>query len=183
MVSHLSLALTVSIRWRLLFPTLCWFINTKSMIIIIISVLMPPLLGHSPSLWITRRRTGCNPPRGSNAIWWVITTAIAAGNKYIQTFLVTHTMTDQSCLCCLIIAIATECTDCDHRAPLRDGFRVMDVYFVHWRTDLDIPYSWFRIQNTSLTRACFELDNCEWPEYLINVDVNAFTPETDCDVP
>jgi hypothetical protein len=32
MVVHLFLALTVSIRWRLLFPTLCWSINTKSMV-------------------------------------------------------------------------------------------------------------------------------------------------------
>jgi hypothetical protein len=31
MVVHLFLALTVSIRRRLLFPTLCWSINTKSM--------------------------------------------------------------------------------------------------------------------------------------------------------
>jgi hypothetical protein len=30
MVVHLFLALTVSIRWRLLFPTVCWSINTKS---------------------------------------------------------------------------------------------------------------------------------------------------------
>jgi hypothetical protein len=31
MVVHLFFALTVSIIWRLLFPTLCWFIYTKSM--------------------------------------------------------------------------------------------------------------------------------------------------------
>jgi hypothetical protein len=31
MFGNLFLALTVSIRWRLLFPTLCWSINTKSM--------------------------------------------------------------------------------------------------------------------------------------------------------
>jgi hypothetical protein len=31
MVVHLFLALAVSIRWRLLFPTLCWSTNTKSM--------------------------------------------------------------------------------------------------------------------------------------------------------
>jgi hypothetical protein len=31
MVVHLFFALTVSIRWGLLFPTLCWSINTKSM--------------------------------------------------------------------------------------------------------------------------------------------------------
>jgi hypothetical protein len=31
MVVHLFFALTVSIRWRLLFLTLCWSINTKSM--------------------------------------------------------------------------------------------------------------------------------------------------------
>jgi hypothetical protein len=33
MVVHLFFAFTVSIRWRLLFPTLCWSINTKSMYI------------------------------------------------------------------------------------------------------------------------------------------------------
>jgi hypothetical protein len=32
MIIHLFLALTVSIKWRLLFPTLCWSINTKSMV-------------------------------------------------------------------------------------------------------------------------------------------------------
>jgi hypothetical protein len=30
MVVHLCFALTVSIIWRLLFPTLCWSINTKA---------------------------------------------------------------------------------------------------------------------------------------------------------
>jgi hypothetical protein len=40
------------------------------------SLLMSPLLGHRPSLWITHiRRTGYNPPRGPNAGWWVLTTA------------------------------------------------------------------------------------------------------------
>jgi hypothetical protein len=29
-IVHLFFALTVCIRWRLLFPTLCWSINTKS---------------------------------------------------------------------------------------------------------------------------------------------------------
>jgi hypothetical protein len=32
MVVHLFFALTVSVRWRLLFPTVCWSINTKSMV-------------------------------------------------------------------------------------------------------------------------------------------------------
>jgi hypothetical protein len=32
MVVHLFFALTVSIRWRLLYPTLCWSINTKCMV-------------------------------------------------------------------------------------------------------------------------------------------------------
>jgi hypothetical protein len=31
MVVHLFLALTASIRWRLLFPALCWPFNTSSM--------------------------------------------------------------------------------------------------------------------------------------------------------
>jgi hypothetical protein len=30
MVVYLFFALTVPVRWRLLFPTLCWSINTKS---------------------------------------------------------------------------------------------------------------------------------------------------------
>jgi hypothetical protein len=32
MFVHLFFTLTVSIRWRLLFPTLCWSINTKLMV-------------------------------------------------------------------------------------------------------------------------------------------------------
>jgi hypothetical protein len=32
MVVHLFFALTVFIKWRFLFPTLCWSINTKSMV-------------------------------------------------------------------------------------------------------------------------------------------------------
>jgi hypothetical protein len=32
MFVHLFFALTVSVRWRLLFPTLCWSDNTKSMV-------------------------------------------------------------------------------------------------------------------------------------------------------
>jgi hypothetical protein len=34
MVVQLFLALTVSIRWRLLFPTLCWSINTIDLVLI-----------------------------------------------------------------------------------------------------------------------------------------------------
>jgi hypothetical protein len=33
MVVHLFFALTMSIRWRLLFPTLCGSVNTKSMVL------------------------------------------------------------------------------------------------------------------------------------------------------
>jgi hypothetical protein len=39
MVVHLFFALTVSIRWRLLFPTLCWSINTTKSLIKNISTL------------------------------------------------------------------------------------------------------------------------------------------------
>jgi hypothetical protein len=42
-------------------------------IIIIISLLMSPLLGHRPPLWITTNRTT------TNADWWVLTTANTAG--------------------------------------------------------------------------------------------------------
>jgi hypothetical protein len=35
MVVYLFFALTVSIRWRLLFPTLRWSINTKSMVAVV----------------------------------------------------------------------------------------------------------------------------------------------------
>jgi hypothetical protein len=38
MVVHLCFALTMSIRWRLLFPTLCWSINTKSILITAVSL-------------------------------------------------------------------------------------------------------------------------------------------------
>jgi hypothetical protein len=43
MVVHLFLALSVSIRWRLLFPTLCWSINTKSIVRTTLSVITLPL--------------------------------------------------------------------------------------------------------------------------------------------
>jgi hypothetical protein len=46
--------------------------------VIIISPLMSPLLGDRPSL-LHIRRTGYNPPRGTSADWWVLTTANAAG--------------------------------------------------------------------------------------------------------
>jgi hypothetical protein len=46
MVVHLFFALTVSIRWRLLFLMLCWFINTKSMVV--------------PTLMNLRMECGCS---------------------------------------------------------------------------------------------------------------------------
>jgi hypothetical protein len=86
-------------------------------IIIIISPLMSPLLGHRSPLWVTpigrttgvlHKRTGHDPPRGQGADWWVLTTANAAGTNGLtcflkhggarDKFLVTHLMTDQSCL-------------------------------------------------------------------------------------
>jgi hypothetical protein len=35
MVFHLSFGLTLCIRWRLLFPTFCWSINTKSIVSVV----------------------------------------------------------------------------------------------------------------------------------------------------
>jgi hypothetical protein len=69
---------------------------------------MSPLLGHRPSLWITHKENGENPPRGPSACWWVLTTVNAAGingftclpkhgGAFDNTFLVTHPMTDQCC--------------------------------------------------------------------------------------
>jgi hypothetical protein len=74
-------------------------------IIIIISLLMSPLLGHRPFLWITHKETGHNPPRGPIADWWVLTIANAAGINGLtylpkhggardDKVLVTHPMTD-----------------------------------------------------------------------------------------
>jgi hypothetical protein len=81
----------------------------KSFIIIIISLLMSPLLGHKPSLWITHKKNGHNPPCGPSAAWWVLTTANAAGTHELtclpkqggaraNKYLVSHPMTDQRCL-------------------------------------------------------------------------------------
>jgi hypothetical protein len=50
---------------------------------IIISLLMSPLLGHRPSLWITHKENGHNPPRGPSAGWWVLTTANATGTNVL----------------------------------------------------------------------------------------------------
>jgi hypothetical protein len=77
-------------------------------IIIIISLLMSPLLGHRPSLWITHK-TGHNPSRGPSAGWCVLTTANAAGTNGLtclpkhggtrdNIFLVTDSVTYQRCL-------------------------------------------------------------------------------------
>jgi hypothetical protein len=76
-----------------------------SLLIIIISLLMSPLLGHRPSLWITHKGNGHNPPRGPSAGWQVLTTANAAGTDGLtclpkhggvqdNKFLVTHLMID-----------------------------------------------------------------------------------------
>jgi hypothetical protein len=46
MVGHLFFALTVTIRWRLLFPTLCWSINTKSLVYPVYC-LQPPTIEHA----------------------------------------------------------------------------------------------------------------------------------------
>jgi hypothetical protein len=70
---------------------------------------MSPLLGHRPSLRITHKENGHNPPRGLSAGWWVLTPANAAetngltclpkhGKARDSKFLVTHLMTDQRCL-------------------------------------------------------------------------------------
>jgi hypothetical protein len=75
----------------------------QTVFLIIISLLMSPLPGRRPSLWITQ------PPRGPGAGLWVLTTANAAGNNSLtclpkqggardNKFLVTHPMTDQRCL-------------------------------------------------------------------------------------
>jgi hypothetical protein len=77
-------------------------------VIIIISLLMSPLVGHRPSLWITHR-TGHKPPRGPSTDWWMLTTANGAGTngltclaKHGKTrdnkFLATRSVTDQGCL-------------------------------------------------------------------------------------
>jgi hypothetical protein len=68
---------------------------------LVISLLMPPLLGHRSSLWLHIRRTGHNPPRGPIAGCWVLTTANASGTNGLtcvpkhggsrdNTFFVTH---------------------------------------------------------------------------------------------
>jgi hypothetical protein len=74
----------------------------------IISLLISPLLGHRPSLWITHKKNG------PSADWWVLTTANTAGTngsaclpKHWRarniTFLVTHLKTDQCCLTSAIV--------------------------------------------------------------------------------
>jgi hypothetical protein len=85
----------------------------KKYMTIIISLLMPPLLGHRPSLWITHKEEH-NPPRGPSVGWWVLTTANAAGSNGLtcfpkhgvarhNKFLATHPMTDQRCLTSAIV--------------------------------------------------------------------------------
>jgi hypothetical protein len=75
----------------------------------IISLLMSPLLEHRPFLWITHLENRHNPPRGSSAGWWVLTTTNAGGTNGLtclpkhggvrnNKFLVTHSMTQQRCL-------------------------------------------------------------------------------------
>jgi hypothetical protein len=56
-----------------LIPALDQTVTTNSLsvtspFLFIFSLLMPPLLGYSPSLW----RTGYNPPRGPSVGWWVL---------------------------------------------------------------------------------------------------------------
>jgi hypothetical protein len=79
------------------------------MIIIIISLLMSPLLGHRPPYGLHIKRTGHNPPREPSAGWWVLTTGNAAGTNSLtcltkhggagdNKFLVTHPMTGERCL-------------------------------------------------------------------------------------
>jgi hypothetical protein len=78
-------------------------------IINIISLLMSPLLGHRPSLWITHSRP--HPPRGPSAGWWVLMTANAAGTNGFtcfpkhggtrdNKFFVTHPITNVATLDC-----------------------------------------------------------------------------------
>jgi hypothetical protein len=84
-------------------------IDKTCSVIIIISLLMSPLLGHRPSLWITHKENGSKPSLRPSAGWWVLTTANPAGSNGLtclpkhggardNIFLVTHPMTDQHCL-------------------------------------------------------------------------------------
>jgi hypothetical protein len=84
-----------------------------SSLFIIISLLMSPLLGHRPAIWITHKENPHSPPRERSADWWVLMTANAAGNNGLtcfpkhggardNKFLVTHPMTDQHCLISVI---------------------------------------------------------------------------------
>jgi hypothetical protein len=62
--------------WRYSFETPTFYQNN----FIIISLLMFPLLGHRPSLWITHKENGPYPPRTPSAGWWVLTTANSGTN-------------------------------------------------------------------------------------------------------
>jgi hypothetical protein len=82
------------------------FVKIKG--VIIISLLMSPLQGTGLPYGLHTKRTGHNPPRGPCAGWWVLTTANAAGRKFLtclpknggardNKFLVTYPMTGQRC--------------------------------------------------------------------------------------
>jgi hypothetical protein len=92
------------------------FINRwyTTVIIIIISLLMSPLLWHRPSLWITHKENGNNPPRRPSADWWELTTAKTADTNGLTclpkhgeardiNFLVTHPKTNKCCLASVIV--------------------------------------------------------------------------------
>jgi hypothetical protein len=83
--------------------------RAKTYIIMIISLLMPPLLATSLPYGLHKKRTGHNLQRGPNANWWVLTTANAAGTHGLthlpkhggtleNKFLVIHPLTDLRCL-------------------------------------------------------------------------------------
>jgi hypothetical protein len=56
-----------------------------NLLIIIISLLMSPLLGHRPPYGLHIRRTGHHSPRGPSAGWWV-NPLINYDNYFIYSF-------------------------------------------------------------------------------------------------
>jgi hypothetical protein len=99
-------------------------------IIIIISLLISPLLGHRPSLWIT----GHNSLRGSSTDWWVLTTANASetngltcllklGGVREYNFLISHPMIDQYWLSSAIARRSA--LTAGHWAPLQHEWSLM----------------------------------------------------------
>jgi hypothetical protein len=72
-------------------------IMNHGIISIIISLLMPPLLGHRPSLWITHKENGlvgAANAAGTNSL----TCPPKHGRVRDNEFLVTHPMTGQRCV-------------------------------------------------------------------------------------